>query len=147
MSLERGASPCSDSESRFGLGAFVRQMNLGLDVRDRCRYQELAIGVQDEERRAASLHRTLTWTRSAGLGYSETNNHISGTSALHPAPEESAHHRRHGFAPGAEIGLWYDSVIARNATNHKNIGSCSGPFQMGGCSALPKRANGTTVSI
>jgi hypothetical protein len=49
MSLERQASLCSDSEIRFGLGAFVRQMKLGLDVRDRCRSQDLAIGVQDEQ--------------------------------------------------------------------------------------------------
>jgi hypothetical protein len=43
------ASPCSDSESRFGLQCVPRQMKLSFDAGDRRRRHKLAVDVKDKE--------------------------------------------------------------------------------------------------
>jgi hypothetical protein len=49
MSLARSSFRCSDNEIPLDFGALRRQMKLGFEARDRCRCQELAIGIQNEQ--------------------------------------------------------------------------------------------------
>jgi hypothetical protein len=55
------------------------------------------------------------------LGQTETIDHVTGTSAIHPTPDESAHLRHCSLAPIADFEGW----IAKALTGRENQSSSS----------------------